>query len=235
MLRITEVFENVLSEASNTFLRCIRDRRLTDEILMTTFCLLEQCLNARPNTSHSTNPPNLDALTLNHFLLGTARSTLPTHSRPTAEVDHGKRYLRAQAYSDAVWNRWLKEYLPNLNPRSKWSKLSNRDLKTGYLVWIVEPTVPRVHYPHARVVMLNYGTNADARSTEVKTSTSFLVRPVVKLASVFSPFQSKLHFVSFQRTLIFFFKHVRTINSKVFVPFFLHIFLGLEDVVHSLG
>ena len=117
---------------------------------MTTFCLVEQCLNARPITPASTNPADLDAPTRNHFLLGTASSTLPTHFH--AEIDHRKRYVRAQAYSDAIWNSWLKEYVPNLNHRSKWCKSSNRDLKTGDLVWIVEPTAHRGHFPLARVL-----------------------------------------------------------------------------------
>ena len=90
----------------------------------------------------------------NHFLLGTASSTLPSHFRP--EIDHRKRYVRAQAYSDSIWNRWLKEYVPNHNHCPKWSKSSERDLKTGDLVWLVEPTAPRGHYyPHGLVVKLN--------------------------------------------------------------------------------
>ena len=155
---------------------------MTDEILTTTFCLVEQCLNARPITPVSPEATDIDALTPNHFLLGTASSTLPSHFRP--EIDHRKRYVRAQAYSDAIWNRWLKEYVPHLNCRSKWFQSSDRHLKTGDLVWIVEPTAPRGHYPLGRVVKLNYGTDAIARSAEVKTSTGNLVRPVVKLAPV---------------------------------------------------
>ena len=145
---------------------------------MTTVCLVEQCLNARPITTASTDPADLDALTPNNFLLGTASSSFPTHFH--AKRDDRKRYVRAQAYSGANWSRWLKEYVPNLNHRSKWRKSSNKDLKTGDLVWIVEPTAPRGHYPLARVVKLNFGIDAVARSAEVKTSTGNLVRPVVE-------------------------------------------------------
>ena len=68
--------------------------------------------------------------------------------------------------------------------RSKWSSQSARPLKTGDLVWIVEPTRPRGYYPLARVVKLNFGSDAVARSAEVKTTSGNLVRPVVKLALV---------------------------------------------------
>ena len=29
--------------------------------------------------------------------------------------------MRAQAYADAIWARWLKEYIPFLNRRHKWA------------------------------------------------------------------------------------------------------------------
>ena len=176
------VWERLVRSFKHVFYAVLGNLRLTDEILTTTFCLVEQCLNARPITPVSPEATDIDALTPNHFLLGTATSTLPSHFRP--EIDHRKRYVRAQAYSDAIWNRWLKEYVPRLNCRSKWFQSSDRHLKTGDLVWLVEPTALRGHYPLGRVVKLNYGTDAIARSAEVKTSTGNLVRPVVKLAPV---------------------------------------------------
>ena len=51
-------------------------------------------------------------------------------------------------------------------------------------MWIGEPTAPRGHYPLARVLKLNFGTDAVARSAEVKMSTGTLVRPIVELAPV---------------------------------------------------
>ena len=100
---------------------------------------------------------------LQNILLGTAGSSLPSHSN--CDFDHRKRYARAQAYSDAIWNRWLKEYIPTLNRRSKWPTQSDSLLKTEDLVWIVEPTSPRGYYPLARLV---------ARSAEVKTTSGNL-------------------------------------------------------------
>ena len=176
------IWERVVRSFKHVFYAILGNRRLTDEILITTFCLVEQSLNARPLVPASPDATDLDALTPNHFLLGTAGSVLPSHQR--ADIDHRKRYVRAQAYSDAIWNRWLKEYVPTLNRRSKWSSPPERQLKTGDLVWIVEPTSPRGHYPLARIVKLNLGSDAVARSAEVKTNTGCLVRPVVKLCPV---------------------------------------------------
>ena len=176
------VWERLVRSFKHTFYAILGNRRLTDEILTTVFCLVEQSLNARPLVPASADATDLDALTPNHFLLGTAGSSLPSHSN--CDFDHRKRYARAQAYSDAIWNRWLREYVPTLNRRSKWSSQSARQLKTRDLVWIVEPTSPRGYYPLARVVKLNFGSDAVARSAEVKTTSGNLVRPVVKLAPV---------------------------------------------------
>ena len=176
------VWERLVRSFKHVFYAVIGNRRVTDEILATTFCLVEQSLNARPLVPASADATDLDALTPNHFLHETSCSVLPSHQQ--ADVDHRKRYARAQAYSNAIWNRWLREYVPTLNRRSKWSSHPNRDLKTGDLVWIVEPTSPRGHYPLARVVRLNFGTDAVTRSAEVRTVSGNLVRPVIKLAPV---------------------------------------------------
>ena len=172
----------MVGSVKHVFYGVLGNRRLIDEILTTTFCLVEQSLNARPLVPSSSDATDLDALTPNHFLLGTAGSVLPSHR--SAEVDYRKRYVRAQAYSDDIWQQRLKEYVPSLNRRSKWSSPPERQLKSGDLVWIVDPTSPRGHYPLARVVTLNFGSDAVARSAGVKTSTGCLVRPVVMLCPV---------------------------------------------------
>ena len=152
---------------------------------MTKFCLVEQSLNARRLVPASADEMGLDALTPYHFLLGNVGSSSPGHCN--SDFDHRKRYARAQAYSDAIWSRWLKEYVPALNRRSKWTSQSEHSLKTGDLVWIVEPSSPRGHYPLARIVKMHYGNDSIARSAEVKATTGTLVRPVVKLSPVLSP------------------------------------------------
>ena len=107
------VWERVVRSFKHAFYAILGNRRLIDEIMSTTFCLVEQSLNSRPLVPVSSDATKLDALTPNHFLLGTAASTLPSHQQ--ADVDHRKRYARAQAYSDAIWHRWLKDYVPSLN------------------------------------------------------------------------------------------------------------------------
>ena len=112
------IWERLVRSFKRILYTILGTRRLTDEVLSTTFCLVEHALNSRPLTPVSTNPSDLGALTLNHFLGYQARS-LPSIIG-VDEFDHRTRYARAQSYANAIWSRWIKEYVPALNRRSKW-------------------------------------------------------------------------------------------------------------------
>ena len=126
-------------------------------------------------------------LTPNHFLLGRNGANFPSLSFQE-QFDHRKQYIRAQSYANAIWSRWLQDYVPALNKRSKWHSDSDVILKTGDLVWIVDERSPRGHYPLARIKTLDYPKDNIARSAVVTTRSGELTRPAVKLAPVFAPF-----------------------------------------------
>ena len=92
------------------------NRSLTDEVLSTTMCLVEQTLNARPLTAVSDDPEDLTALTPNHFLLGRENTTALLMPSSERYHDLRKSFKRAQAYADMIWKRWTREYLPQLEP-----------------------------------------------------------------------------------------------------------------------
>ena len=170
-------------------------RRLTDEVLHTTFCLVEKALNSRPLTPVSADPCDLNAITPNHFLLGEHSTGIPSVIG-NDEFDHRKRYARAQSYANAIWSRWIRAYVPTLNRRSKWQTPSEQHLKTGDLVWIVEETNPRGYYPIVRIEELRYGSDSVARSAVLRTSTGSLVRQLELLVPVFPTSSSGLEDVT---------------------------------------
>ena len=182
-------WEIMVRSCKRVFYSILGNRRLTDETLSTTFCLVEQALNNRPLTPVSDDPNELEALTPNHFLLGRSSAALPS-AVSGDQPDLRRRYTKAQAYANAIWTRWMKEYVPSLHKRSKWSKHSDVNLKNGDLVWVVDSVNPRGCYPLARIDSLRYGADSVARSAELRTSTGTLVRPLVKLAPVFGPSSS---------------------------------------------
>ena len=162
--RLVRSFERVLYTILGT-------RRLKDEVLHTTFCLVENALNSRPLTPVSADPCDLNALTPNHFLFGEYFTVIPSVVGKI-EFDHRERYARAQSYANAIWSRWFREYATTLNRRSKWQTPVKQHLKTAVLVWIVEETNIRGQYPTARIVELRYCCDSVARSAVLRTSNS---------------------------------------------------------------
>ena len=134
---------------------------------------------------HALNPGDWNATTPNHFLLGEYSTGIPSLVGDN-KFDRRKRYARAQSYANAIWSRWIREYIPTLNRRSKWQTPAEQHLKTGDLVWIVEETNPSGYYPTARIVKLRYGSDSDAPSAVLRMSTGPLVRQLVKLVPVSS-------------------------------------------------
>ena len=161
--------------------------RPTDEVLKTTFCLVEYALNSRPLTPVSADPSDLGAIIPNHFLLGNQATRIPSI---VDEIDHRKRYARAQSYANAIWARWLKEYVPALNRRTKRQTPAEHHLKVVELVWIVEESNPRGYYPTPRNEQLRYGSDSVARSAVLRMLSGSLVRPLVKLVPILSTFYS---------------------------------------------
>ena len=67
------IWERLVRSCKKASVAVLEGRSLTDDVLTTTMCLLEHTLNARPLTSASDDPDDLEALTPNHFLLGRAK------------------------------------------------------------------------------------------------------------------------------------------------------------------
>ena len=176
-------WERLVRSCKQVFYAILGNQRLTDEVLNTTFALVEKSLNARPLTPVSSDPSELNASTPDHFLLGQRSSNLPSLAT-VDDFNHRKRYRRAQAYANAIWSRWLQEYVPSLNKTTKWNIPSPEKLRTGDLVWIWESNSPRGYYPMARIVSLNYGKDSVARSANLRTQSGRCTRPLVNLVPV---------------------------------------------------
>ena len=109
----------------------------TNEVLHTTFCLVEQALNLLPLTPVSADPCDLNTITPNDFLSGEYSTQIPSLFG-SYEFDHRKHYARAQSYANATWSRWIREYVLTLNRRSNWQTPAEKHLQTGVLVWIAK-------------------------------------------------------------------------------------------------
>ena len=161
-------------------------RSLRDDVLITTMCLVEQTLNARPLTSVSDDSDDLKALTPNHFLLGRANLATPFQTDAQRYTDLRRVFRVSQAYSDMIWTmeRNGMEYLSEWNVRNKWNKDCVRQLRVNDLVWVVDENVKQSKNKMARVFEVQEGSDCSVRS-KAKTKAGEFKIPVVELTPLF--------------------------------------------------
>ena len=175
------VWERLIRSCKKAMINILGSRRLTDETLSTTMCMVEQVLNARPLTPVSNDANDLEALTPNHFLIGRPNVNLPKCVHAATNVDYRKAYRNSELYTDLIWQRWLKEYLPQFNLRQKWFKENDEQISVDDLVWIVNTDLRRSQYELGRVKEIYTASDGNVRSALVRTIKGEYKRPVVKL------------------------------------------------------
>ncbi|XP_062704820.1 uncharacterized protein LOC109430144 [Aedes albopictus] len=112
-------------------------RKLTDEILLTSIAETADMINSRPLVYASSGSLQ-ESITPNHFIRGIAanepQEVLPPTNPALALRD---AYQRSVELANNSWERWIKEYVPNINRRTKWFDEST-PLKKGDLVYVVD-------------------------------------------------------------------------------------------------
>ena len=137
----------------------LEGRGLSDDLLQSTMCIVEQTLNYQPLSPVSSEPQDFEALRPNHFLLGRLSNSLPYIRDAEKFVDSRQMFKNAQAYADCIWRQWLKEYIPQLNIRSKWTESETQNLKKDDLVWIIDDQAKRCDYKMGRVLEVYPGSD----------------------------------------------------------------------------
>ena len=179
------VWERLVRSCRKAMYAVLGNRSVTEDVLSTLMCIVEQTLNARPLTPVSSDVNDLEALTPNHFLLGNRNVCLPYLPFAEEFVDYQKLFQQTQADANLIWDRFRNEYLPTLNKRQKWRSTANETLKEGDLVWFIEDSDKRGYYNPGRFTETIDGSVGVIRSAIVWTmNDGAYKRPVVKLAPV---------------------------------------------------
>ncbi|CAB4017958.1 Hypothetical predicted protein, partial [Paramuricea clavata] len=127
-----------------------------------------------------------------------------------------KRWKRVQYLVEIFWTRWKREYLNTLQMRKKWNR-PQRSFEIGDIVLVVDEKTSRNLWPLARVIDITPDSVGAVRSVKVKTATSTLERPIVKLVTGklvrLGKSPSRSHYRRNELTLYV----TRNINSVVFI------------------
>ncbi|XP_055609831.1 uncharacterized protein LOC129756824 [Uranotaenia lowii] len=152
----------------------------TDEVLRNSLLEIEFIINSRPLTYVPIENADCEALTPNHFLLGSSHGSKPLIPYYESLATLKNTWKTSQVYANIFWKRWLKEYLPTIRHRSKWH-YPVKPIVEGDIVVIVDSDLPRNSWPKGRVVKVNE-RNGQVRSATVRTLFNVYERPAVKLA-----------------------------------------------------
>ena len=153
----------------------------SDETLLTYLKEAESIVNSRPLTKTSGDINDIPAITPSMILTGTLGSAAPVDQfHDSDQLRNDWRYTQIAA--DQFWERFVKEYLVNMQPRAKWHQPS-RNLQLNDVVLVKDARLNyRPNYPKALVVELFPGKDGFVRSVKVRFADGrTLVRDIRKL------------------------------------------------------
>ncbi|XP_055633231.1 uncharacterized protein LOC129773617 [Toxorhynchites rutilus septentrionalis] len=156
-------------------------RRLTDELLLTVLAEAEDVINSRPLTYVPQESADGEALSPNHFLRGYPSSGAEGYPEAADEAAALRdQYKRSQWLAKAFWKRWLLEYLPLINKRSKWHE-EREPIQEGEIVYMADDDNRR-NWLRGIVVEVIRGLDGRIRQAVIRTTKGTYRRPVAKLA-----------------------------------------------------
>ena len=151
------VWERLVRSCKKALFNVLGKQSLSEDKLRTVLCIVEQLINNRPLTDVSGDVADLEPLTPNHFLIGQISVNWPNALFSGTAASYRKLFRDQNSILVSVWNRWMSEYLPSLQQRTKWAKEEPEELKVGDLVWIIDKNTHPFNFPLGRLEELFKG------------------------------------------------------------------------------
>ncbi|XP_026112361.1 uncharacterized protein LOC113091129 [Carassius auratus] len=157
----------------------IGSQSVPEDVLQTVLIEVEGILNSKPLGYVSSDVADLDPITPNMLLMGRRDASLPQVVY-TPEPLSKRRWRHSQTIIDHFWSYFTQHYLPGLQTRQKWQRVT-QDLAENTVVMIIDPQLPRAQWPIGRVVKLIPSADGHVRSAQVQVNDRLYLRPVAKL------------------------------------------------------
>ena len=130
--------------------------------------------------SVSDDPNDDRVLTPNHFLIGQTGGDFVPESVDTEPFNPRKRRRRLQELTRHMWNRFMKEYLPQVGSRQKWY-FRNDNLLVGDVV-VIDSGIVRRQWNVWRMEQTYLGPVGLVRVVDVRVNGEALKRPITRIS-----------------------------------------------------
>ena len=156
--------------------KVVKHEILTEEEYRTLLMEIQDLINSRPLWPH--NDGNIDEppITCNDLLR--PRGLI----RQPIEFNKGSprsRFEYIQKVVEEWWKIWLRNFVPNLQARSKWWKI-RESVKVGDIVLVIDPNTQRGKWKMGIIIKTFPGNDNLVRSVQVKTSSGIYERLITK-------------------------------------------------------
>lgn len=164
--------------------RITHNTNLNFEEYYTLLTQIEAILNSRPLSPLSSDVNDPEPLTPAHFLIGRRITSTPQPDLLDVAENRLSKFQHVQKITQHFWQRWSKEYISELQGRTKW-KVNHENLLTpGVLVIMKEENVPPLKWRLARVIQLHPGHDGVTRVVSVRNSNGTIVKRAVSKVCV---------------------------------------------------
>lgn len=160
--------------------RVVGNAHLTFEEFCTVLSQIEAVLNSRPLSPLSPDPKDLCPLTPAHFLVGRPLTTPACDDLKDIPAHRLKRFQRVEQIRQHFWTRWSKEYVSELQVRTKWTD-NKAELKEGALVLIKDSNLPPLKWNMGRVLRTIPGKDGISRVADLQTASGVVRRAYAKI------------------------------------------------------
>ncbi|GJQ67489.1 hypothetical protein Trydic_g8317 [Trypoxylus dichotomus] len=148
---------------------------ITFEELLTVLTQVEGILNSRPIFPMPSNPNDSG-----HFLIGRPITSLPQPNLLEVKENTLSRYQRLQQMTQHFWTRWSREYISELQQKTKW-KSNLGSINVGDLVVIKDDHLPPSRWELGRITEVQPGKDNVVRVVTIRISSGQMKRSVTRV------------------------------------------------------
>ena len=172
------VFESLIKSAKRAIRAILKDSEFSDAELQAAFIGAEDLINSRPLGYQSNDPNDFRTLTPASFLHGRLDGHVLPPTVDNQPFDHRQRWRLIQSTLKHIWKRWIKEILPTLGPRQKWTQ-ENRNFEVGDEVLVVDKNLPRYRWNIGRITATYPGRDGVVRVVDVRGENGDILQKTV--------------------------------------------------------